>query len=597
MCKDAATSVESWLAAFAQGLRSDVQLEELFLKTCYWRDLLAFTWNLRTLEGVEEISAMLRTVLPRVQPHSWSIKETKALPDGTIEAWFDFETAEAFCTGQVKMREGRCFTFFTSMQQLKGHEEQTGPRRPVGGHYGAVKHREAWPELRAREHAEIGSSEQPFVVIIGGAQSGIVLAARLQNLGVPYIVLEKNPSPGHQWRHRYNSLCLHDPVWVCHLPYLPFPAQWPLYAPKDKVADWLDFYAQMLDLNVWSNSLCESASWNEKTKDWTVCVRREGKEIVLQPKHVVMATGHHGPPNVPTFRGSENFRGELMHSSSYQGAAFAGKNVVVVGSNTSAHDICQDLWEHDACVTMLQRGSTTIVSAAALREVLLKDLYSEEALAAGMTTEKADLNFASEPYAVVTEGMKEACSKMKEFDRELLQKLEKVGFQMDFGEDDTGNFVKYLRTGNGYYFDVGACELVANGSIKLKVGAIDHICESGLAMEDGSMLSADVIILATGYQSMAKPLAQIFGEEIARKVGPVWGLGSGTRGDAGPWEGELRAMWKPTGQENLWLHGGNFMLNRLHSHHLALQLKARQVGLNTTVAGALDSHGCVAKVF
>ncbi|CAE7739910.1 YUC10 [Symbiodinium microadriaticum] len=472
------------------------------------------------------------------------------------------------------------------MQQLKGHEEQTGPRRPVGGHYGAVKHREAWPELLAREHAEIGSREQPFVVIIGGAQSGIVLAARLQNLGVPYIVLEKNPSPGHQWRHRYNSLCLHDPVWVCHLPYLPFPAQWPLYAPKDKVADWLDFYTQMLDLNVWANSLCESASWNEKTKDWTVCVRREGKEIVLQPKHVVMATGHHGPPNVPTFRGSENFQGELMHSSSYQGAAaFAGKNVVVVGSNTSAHDICQDLWEHDASVTMLQRGSTTIVSAAALREVLLKDLYSEEALATGMTTEKADLRFASEPYAVAIEGMKETCSKMKDFDRELLQKLEKVGFQMDFGEDDTGNFVKYLRTGNGYYFDVGACELVANGSIKLKVGSIDHICESGLAMEDGSMLSADVIILATGYQSMAKPLAQIFGEDVARKVGPVWGLGSATRGDPGPWEGELRAMWKPTRQENLWLHGGNFMLNRLHSHHLALQLKARQVGLNPTAPG------------
>lgn len=232
---------------------------------------------------------------------------------------------------------------------------------------------------------------------------------------------------------------------------------------------------------------------------------------------------------------------------------------------------------------MLQRGSTTIVSAAALREVLLKDLYSEEALATGMTTEKADLRFASEPYAVAIEGMKETCSKMKDFDRELLQKLEKVGFQMDFGEDDTGNFVKYLRTGNGYYFDVGACELVANGSIKLKVGSIDHICESGLAMEDGSMLSADVIILATGYQSMAKPLAQIFGEDVARKVGPVWGLGSATRGDPGPWEGELRAMWKPTHQENLWLHGGNFMFNRFHSHHLALQLKARQVGLNPTV--------------
>jgi putative flavoprotein involved in K+ transport len=92
-----------------------------------------------------------------------------------------------------------------------------------------------------------------------------------------------------------------------------------------------------------------------------------------------------------------------------------------------------------------------------------------------------------------------------------------------------------------------------------------------------------VIVYATGYRPFAERIAALVSPEVAAKVGPCWGLGSDTQGDPGPWEGELRNMWKPTAQDGLWIQGGNLMQARFHSLHLALQLKARFEGLATPV--------------
>jgi putative flavoprotein involved in K+ transport len=84
--------------------------------------------------------------------------------------------------------------------------------------------------------------------------------------------------------------------------------------------------------------------------------------------------------------------------------------------------------------------------------------------------------------------------------------------------------------------------------------------------------------------------AQLIGQDVADKVGKCWGLGSDTAKDPGPWEGELRNMWKPTRQEGLWFMGGNLAQARFFSLILALQLKARQIGLDTPVHGLADVH-------
>ena len=269
---------------------------------------------------------------------------------------------------------------------------------------------------------------------------------------------------------------------------------------------------------------------------------------------------------------------------------YAGKRAVVIGSNNSSFDICGALWEHDADVTMVQRSSTHIVKSDSLMEIGLGALYSEEAVAAGVTTEKADRIFASLPYRILHTFQIPLYDQMRERDKDFYDRLERAGFELDWGADGSGLFMKYLRRGSGYYIDVGAAELVADGHVKLAHGQVDHLTESSVVLSDGTELPADLVVYATGYGSMNGWAADLIGQEVADKVGKVWGLGSDTPKDPGPWEGEQRNMWKPTQQENLWFHGGNLHQSRHYSLYLALQLKARYEGIPTPVYGLQEVH-------
>ncbi len=427
--------------------------------------------------------------------------------------------------------------------------------------------------------------------MIGGGQGGIALGARLKRLGVPALVVDKHDRPGDQWRSRYKSLHLHDPVWYDHLPYLPFPDHWPVFAAKDKVGDWLEMYTRIMELNYWSKTEVHAARYDEAAGEWHVDLTRDGERLTVRPKQLVIATGMSGVPNLPSYPGMERFAGESHHSSKHPGGeAYRGKRAVVIGSNNSAHDICADFYENGADVTMVQRSSTHIVKSDTLMELALGGLYSEEALAKGITTDKADMLFASVPYRIMHEFHIPVYEQVKARDADFYARLEKAGFQLDFGDDGSGLFMKYLRRGSGYYIDVGASDLIAEGRIKLAHGAVKEITEDAVALEDGTRIPADVIVYATGYGSMNGWAARLISQEVADRVGKCWGLGSETAKDPGPWEGELRNMWKPTQQEALWFHGGNLHQSRHYSLYLALQLKARMEGLATPVYALAETH-------
>ncbi len=270
--------------------------------------------------------------------------------------------------------------------------------------------------------------------------------------------------------------------------------------------------------------------------------------------------------------------------------AYAGKKAVVVGSNNSAHDISAALWEQGADVTMVQRSSTHIVKSETLMDIGLGGLYSESAVQSGMTTEKADMVFASLPYRIMHEFQIPLYAQMKERDADFYERLERAGFQLDWGDDESGLFMKYLRRGSGYYIDVGASELVADGKIRLAHGQVDHLTRTSVVLADGTELEADLVVYATGYGSMNGWVADLVGQEVADTVGKCWGLGSATTKDPGPWEGEQRNMWKPTQQQALWFHGGNLHQSRHYSLYLALQLKARYEGIPTPVYGLQEVH-------
>jgi putative flavoprotein involved in K+ transport len=234
---------------------------------------------------------------------------------------------------------------------------------------------------------------------------------------------------------------------------------------------------------------------------------------------------------------------------------------------------------------MVQRSSTHIVRSDSLMEYGLGALYSEQAVRSGMTTEKADLIFASLPYAILHEFQKPVYDKIREVDAEFYAGLERAGFWLDWGADDSGLFMKYLRRGSGYYIDIGASQLIIDGKIKLKRGQVAEIVADGVVLDDGTHLAADLIVYATGYGSMNGWAEELIGRDVADKVGKCWGLGSDTPKDPGPWVGEERNMWKPTQQEALWFHGGNLHQSRHYSQFLSLQLKARMEGIATPVWG------------
>ncbi len=589
-CATSTAAVVNWLSSFSSALaRADFDAAAaLFQETSYWRDLVALTWNIKTAEGQAAIRAMLAATVAAAQPTHWQIEGEASVERGTdgeiFAACFTFETALARGKGHLRLQGGKCWTLLTMMTELKGFEEKRGAHRVLGTQHGVFKKRLSWLEQKQQEEAELGYSRQPYCVIIGGGQGGIALAARLRRLDVPTIVIEKHQRAGDSWRKRYKTLCLHDVIWQNHLPYLPFPDDWPVFIPKDKMGDWLECYTKIMELNYWSSTECQSAHYDEAAGTWTVNVLREGQPVALHPKQLVLATGMSGMPNLPIIPGAERFRGELYHSSQYNSAeAYSGKRCIVLGSNNSAHDICADLWENGADVTMIQRSATLVAKSSTL---FAGSHYSKASEQAGISVEVIDFKAATIPYKVQATQAIPVWERIQQKDAELYRRLAAAGFLLDFGEDGSGLGLKYMRRGSGYYIDVGASELVADGSIKLRSGVtIAQINPHSVVLSDGSELPADLIIYATGYGPMNSWAAKLISQEVADKVGKCWGLGSGTKYDPGPWEGELRNMWKPTLQPGLWFQGGNLQQSRFYSQSLALQIKARMAGIATPVYG------------
>ena len=542
-----------WLESFAQALsQGDLRAAtDLFAPECYWRDLVAFTWDIRTHEGRDAIRRLLEQTLARTKPTNWRLANHPANED---EAWFTFETATGRAVGHLRLRDSRAYTLLTALRSLHDHPEKPGRREP-----------------------DLGVARQPDVVIVGGGQGGIALGARLKRLGVPAVILEKNARAGDSWRKRYASLVLHDPVWYDHMPYKPFPKGWPVFTPKDQLGDWLEAYVDEEQLDYWGGSPCLSASRDEAAGVWNVQTIRNGAPLTLHPRHLVLATGMSGFPNIPRIPGAKDFRGTIVHSSAYEsGERWRGKKCVVVGASTSAHDICQNLVEHGAQATMVQRSSVIVATSEALLEYAWGRLYSEAALARGVTTDLADLTVASVPHKVLPSLQTSLYQAIAKRDAWLYDGLTRAGFLHDFGPDGSGIHTCYLRRGAGYYIETGASKMIIDGRIQLAAGAgIRHLSERSLKLENGTELPADLIVFATGYGDMNQWAAKLISTEVAQHVGPVWGLGSDTKYDPGPWEGELRNMWKPTRQQGLWFHGGNLMQSRHYSIYLALQLRAR----------------------
>ena len=577
---DVSIAAESWLAQFESAIATPDKssLKPLFHPESYWRDVLALSWNLQTLNGANEILRDLKANAGRAAPRGFAIDPDRAAPrrvtragTSTIEAIFKFATAQGRGSGILRLipdaADGnrlKAWTLLTALDELKGFEEQLGSSRPRGQSYSRDFRGPNWLDLR-KASAEYADRD-PQVLVVGGGQAGLAIAARLKQLRIDALIVDRGLRIGDNWRKRYHALTLHNQVQVNHLPYMPFPPNWPVYIPKDKLANWFETYVDAMELNYWTGTEFESGTYDEAQGRWSVVLRRaDGSRRVMHPRHVVMATGVSGIANLPDIPSLENFTGTVLHSSQYDdGEAWKGRRAIVIGTGNSGHDIAQDLHSSGADVTLVQTSSTLVTNIEPSAQ-LAYAAYNEG------TLEDNDLIATSMPLTLAKRSHVMLTEQSRNLDKDLLDGLMRVGFKLDYGEGGTGWQFKYLTRGGGYYFNVGCSDLVAGGAIRLiQFADIESFVADGVRMKGSERLAADLIVLATGYQPQEVLVRKLFGDEIAARVGPIWGFGEGQ---------ELRNMYTRTLQPGLWFIAGSLAQCRINSKYLALQIKAIEEGL------------------
>jgi putative flavoprotein involved in K+ transport len=569
-------AAQNWLTKFSAALEAQdaPAVADMFLADGLWRDVLAFTWTIETLTGRPAIEETFKQTLARAKPAKFHIPSFRTPPrwvsrSGTesIEAIFEFETAFGPAHGIVRLVPDppsrlRAWTLLTTLHELRGHEEAFKWRAPEGAtrDFGAAN----WLDRRNNERAY--ADRDPAVIVIGGGQAGLSIAARLTQLGVDTLIVDKHERIGDNWRKRYHSLTLHNEVHVNHLPYMPFPPNFPVYIPKDKLANWFEAYVEAMELNYWTGTELAAGSYDEQKKQWSVTLKRaDGSTRIMHPRHLIFATGVSSIPVTPDLPGLGELAGTKVHSGAFKNAEqWRGKKALVLGSGTSGHDVAQELHAHGADVTMIQRSKTYVVSLQEAQSVYA--IYSE-----GIPFDDCDLLAASFPYPVLQRSYQLSTARGMEVDKALIAALDKRGFRQWPGEDETGFQMMYLRRGGGYYFNVGCSDLIVSGAIKLlQFADIEKFVAQGAKLRDGRIVPADLLVLATGYKNQQDTVRAYLGDAVADKIGPVWGFDEG---------GELRNMWRATAQPGLWFTAGSLAQCRIFSRYLALQIKAMEEGL------------------
>jgi cation diffusion facilitator CzcD-associated flavoprotein CzcO len=576
-------AVETWLGKFNAALDAPeaARLGALFAPDGHWRDLLALTWRFGTVSGRAALGQGLAQALAQCHARNFAIDPRRCPPRVVeragvqcIEAILAFETDAGVGAGLLRMRrEARAratplaWTLLTRLEDIRGHEEALLRARREEPVFARDFHAPNWLDQRRRAAAY--ADRDPTVLVVGGGHAGLTIAARLGQLDVDALVVDRMRRIGDNWRLRYHGLKLHNQVHSNHLPYMPFPPTFPAYLSKDRIANWLETYAECMEINFWTQTALEAATFDARVGRWTARLRTaDGGARELRPRHIVMATSVSGTPHIPKIPTLERFSGTVLHSSTFtDGAAWRGRPVMVIGTGTSAHDIAQDLHGHGARVTMVQRSPTLVVNVEPSAQ-----LYDGVYLGEGPSLEDRDLINASIPLPLTKIAHRLLTDEVKAIDRPLLDGLEKAGFRLSFGEDGTGWPLLYRTRGGGYYFNVGCSELIASGEIGIvQYHDIESFIHDGARMEDGRKLKAELIVLATGYKGQDHLVETLFGAAVAARVGPIWGFDERSQ--------ELRNMWARTGQPGLWFTAGAFSQCRIYSKLLALQIKAAELGL------------------
>ncbi|KAK4495435.1 hypothetical protein PRZ48_013766 [Zasmidium cellare] len=563
---DPTNIVTQWLCSLNTHLQNATtsSATDLFLPSSlpYWRDILALSWDWSTKNSSEDILSLLSS-------STQGFCDLEVVKTGALQpALVDLE-------GAVWIQSG--FTFLNKFGSGRGL------LRLVNEEDGAWRAWTVFTQLEGLHEAKENGNAVPSrdekdeyqVLVIGAGQSGLAIGAHLKHQGLKYLIVDQNARIGDSWRARYESITSHTPTYSDHCPFLPYPEDYPQWLGRDRIADWQEHYAKLLDLNIELGTRAEVIGYDHHgatSRSYTLHLHGpDGKIRLVRAKHLILAAGMFSTkPILPSFPGQEDFKGSLYHTISHKSATkirnIHSKNVICIGTGTSSHDIAQDFVLAGAkSVTMLQRSPIITVTRESYVATQM-GLWNTP----GIATEEADILGNSFPFPIVRALNIPATKKMNEMDAHLLEPMKKQGYRV---LENSGLVDQQFLKAGCFYIDQGACEMIADGRIKIvdSSSGIQTFTETGLILNDGRQLEADIVILGTGFERMGEVVRGIMGGAVAEKVGDIGHLDE---------EAERIGWWRPTGVPGLWYMTGSFFWTRTFSSVLALQIAAVERGLN-----------------
>ncbi|KAI1413915.1 FAD/NAD(P)-binding domain-containing protein [Hypoxylon sp. FL1857] len=592
------------LYAFNNALETDdnEKLEKCFFADqAFWRDMLALTSHLRTFTTPGVIAAaLLKTKVLRGLKGGLGLDcPAKFIPATPVLQYIDcrvtFRTSNpaATCSGRMillptKAKEDSnnettqwkiwILTTWIDNLDLQAENENflLSPSRNLNG----VK------------------TFDTDVLIIGGGNAAITLAARLKALGVESIMIEKNPEVGDNWAFRYDCLKFHVPTASCEMPYLRYDRdlQTPHLLSKEELAQHLKQYVEAFNLNIITSASIQSTIYDDMSKQWVIQFQTPDGDRKAVCKQLVQATGFgSSKPYIPPMSDSHLYKGISIHSAQYKNAKLlkeqGAKSIIVVGSANTAFDIIEDCYDAGLKTTMNARSPTYVFPIAYCHDIRGLGAYDH------MPIDVADKMLMTLPTCVDAQLTHSLYSNLSSMETDRYEALAAAGFPViDSRHPDAVLQHHLLERAGGHYVDMGiGVSLISEGNVAVKGGVAPiAYTATGLHFSDDTTIDADVVVWCTGFSDhdARTTIADILGsnrnattttsedrtadnvlspQDVADRLDATMGL------DA---EGEVRGMWKRHLRlDNYWIMGGYIQLQRWWSRVLAQQIKLALKGM------------------
>ncbi|KPI39014.1 putative indole-3-pyruvate monooxygenase YUCCA4 [Cyphellophora attinorum] len=617
---DANEVASLWLKRLQKAFDANyfANLDALFLDECWWRDQIALSWDTRAAHGLVDLRKYLSASdhgLTRLQPmKSGGLKPVLLDNGGLVWIQTGFTFIAKYGVGEgilhlvnVAKDQWKAWLVLTQLQRLheEGHPDwdinvngiaASALKEPVPpGMNGTTNNSSATHHTDANDNGDHTKHEPDYqVIIIGAGQSGLALAAHLKNRGITYLIIDKQTRIGDSWRARYKTITSHTPTYTDHYPFLRFPEDYPKWLNQEKITNWQEGYARIMELNLRLGTEVTHVDFDDANKKYTLSLgygclsQQHTKPKALTCRHLVLCTGMFSTnPITPAFPSQSSFKGQIYHAKYHKSATtihdLANKKIAIIGAGTSAHDIAEDFAANGpvGSITMIQRGAIFAVSRPSMERHLTGMWDSSSP--SGLSTAEADLLSHSFPFPVLRTMSIGQTMQMCAEEKDTLDKLAARGMRLKRGETGEGMIDHQFIKGGHFYIDQGAWRHLVEGAIKVAScdGGVEDIDERGVVLADGRVIQADVVILATGYERCWTYVRDLLGEETLDRVSGGVSKDGGKKDFGGlDEESERVGWWRPTGQKGLWYMTGSFLLVRQFSALVALQIDAVERGLN-----------------